>query len=514
MTKRHRTKVGTIALFALSTLAASASATSVKSGSEPRAFIELMRLTSGLALEQYIANSLAELRQLDKNADGLVVAEIEAAEILAQAQERASNLQRLYGFDLNDDGKVERAEVERVTESRDGFVRDRRIATDIVRIQVAEIMKADRNGDGVIDFAEARASKQSNGKDHRTDRARQLLKLDPDRDGRLTAKELETLARNAFAVVDADGNSLISLGEYEDFSKVARKAVAARESSERNRCVMSKPASAHRFILVGSNEGAALSTVSVSGQDAVTTVSQLNIEPGADQLEILLITATPRIWKFEGAVDRVARVFVAASKAAGVVGLARERTEFLAARDCMLLTSPPDEVALAIARGALRRAVGREPDAILGQYKIGQISLPSGTIARKSIKRPSTEISGIAPVWGALMMYRPEGVVQLDAKFVIASHPAEPYSVLPEHAGLLQLLREGVLVYLSGGRAGPMKFKIAKPMKRFPSGLSGSHSVTYLLATGVPMPPGDAGHSCVISEETGLASNDAFLCRH
>ena len=38
---------------------------------------------------------------------------------------------------------------------------------------------------------------------------------------------------------------------------------------------------------------------------------------------------------------------------------------------------------------------------------------------------------------------------------------------------------------------------------RFPAGLAGAHSVTFLVMNGTPYPDGDPGHSCVITEETG-----------
>jgi hypothetical protein len=38
---------------------------------------------------------------------------------------------------------------------------------------------------------------------------------------------------------------------------------------------------------------------------------------------------------------------------------------------------------------------------------------------------------------------------------------------------------------------------------RFPGGLTGAHSVNFLLRRGVPKPSGHPGHSTVVSEDTG-----------
>jgi hypothetical protein len=53
-----------------------------------------------------------------------------------------------------------------------------------------------------------------------------------------------------------------------------------------------------------------------------------------------------------------------------------------------------------------------------------------------------------------------------------------------------------------GARTVASEFRIVRKM-RFPAGLSGAHSVRFILARGVPMPDGSPGHSTVISEETG-----------
>ncbi|MES2535982.1 MAG: DUF2339 domain-containing protein [Pseudomonadota bacterium] len=55
----------------------------------------------------------------------------------------------------------------------------------------------------------------------------------------------------------------------------------------------------------------------------------------------------------------------------------------------------------------------------------------------------------------------------------------------------------------SSGPFGLQAYVILAPM-RFPVGLHGAHSVTFLLAPGVPTPEGNPGHSRVVNMETGL----------
>lgn len=44
------------------------------------------------------------------------------------------------------------------------------------------------------------------------------------------------------------------------------------------------------------------------------------------------------------------------------------------------------------------------------------------------------------------------------------------------------------------------EFGLMRAIPRLPSGMAGGHSVTLILAEGVPRPPGDPTHSCVLNE--------------
>jgi hypothetical protein len=90
-------------------------------------------------------------------------------------------------------------------------------------------------------------------------------------------------------------------------------------------------------------------------------------------------------------------------------------------------------------------------------------------------------------------------MIELDPKRVVAGVAAERYGVLPQEAGLIQLLKSGALTQNRDGDY------LIKQKIRFPAELSGAHSVKFLLLRGVPMPDGDPNHCEVISEETGEA---------
>ena len=93
----------------------------------------------------------------------------------------------------------------------------------------------------------------------------------------------------------------------------------------------------------------------------------------------------------------------------------------------------------------------------------------------------------------------PGGLIEIDAKSVVASTTAEPYAIRPQEAGLVQLMQSGALTQNQRG-----EFLIHRQI-RFPVALDGRHAAKFLLMRGVPMPEGDPGGSLIVSEETGEA---------
>jgi hypothetical protein len=110
------------------------------------------------------------------------------------------------------------------------------------------------------------------------------------------------------------------------------------------------------------------------------------------------------------------------------------------------------------------------------------------------------------------LRFNPGGIVEIDPAGVVSSMPAEPYEVLPHGFGLAQLVATGALEPRGGQFFFDGYFYIASAIPRFPAGLYGAHSVTFVLGSGVPLPAGSPGHSCVISEETGLPVANELIC--
>jgi hypothetical protein len=203
---------------------------------------------------------------------------------------------------------------------------------------------------------------------------------------------------------------------------------------------------------------------------------------------------------------------------AGVTGLPAERVSFLAQSNCLAYFTEAPSSQAAIAAGHVRRETGKEPTVVAGRYQVSGFAVPSGEIRTTGranrpmlvVRKPSGTLviegqanvvveAGQSDLASEVARFYPGGVIEIDAATVVASMPAARYEVLPNQAGLLQLVQAGALA-----RNGRGEYLIKQKI-RFPAELNGAHSVRFLLLRGVPAPDGDPGHSCVIVEETGYS---------
>ena len=118
------------------------------------------------------------------------------------------------------------------------------------------------------------------------------------------------------------------------------------------------------------------------------------------------------------------------------------------------------------------------------------------------------DVNGLDHVTGMFKRFTPGGIVDIAPQDVVAPGKVERYEVLPQEAGLLQLMRTGALKRTKDGY-----FLIRKPIPRFPASLAGAHGVKFILGKGLAMPAGNAGHSPVYSEATGECLKGAS-CRY
>jgi len=299
------------------------------------------------------------------------------------------------------------------------------------------------------------------------------------------------------------------------------------ESGIKAPCAMPRPSDGARVVLfLGAAE--ALSTATAGSQDVATRTGAIVVDAGRDPLYLVVTSFHPTIWRITGATGRIERLVLAGMSTGpneaipgklpliGATGIARERVTFLRHPHCLhLFESPANWIEAAdrllkfeIGRGNVRRGVFGE---------VSEVSVPSFTHRSLRLQpmpmvvfgrsnsvlviegRTSSQLilSGRNDLDEELKLFMPGGVTQVDAGAVVASLPAEPYEVLPQQAGLIQLMQSGALTRDDQG-----DFIIGRKI-RLPAELNGGHK--FRLPRGVPEPDGHSGHSCVWVEETGAA---------
>ena len=301
-----------------------------------------------------------------------------------------------------------------------------------------------------------------------------------------------------------------------------------------------KPTHNATLVMLGAYVGHTISSVAIGSDDVETYVSQIGIEPGTQPLFIVATSYCSMIWMLDGDVDRVEGFIVIAyetipgttTPSVGVIGLPKDRVVLPESTTALRYNHAPETKEYL--NRELIGAFGRPADKIVLIHTLAKVALPTGTIVSDasfpSIKQPPTT-GPAAAVWEEFS-HRGGRVAQIDALKVVSAVPARDYQVLPQEAGLTQLLEEGALepagwtrirqntggltfegnariidwrgaeIQFDRENIVPSDYRIARKM-RFPAGLFGGHKVSFILGKGVPYPDGDPGRSSVTSEETG-----------
>lgn len=536
-----------IVLLAVSPLSASAQSEST-SGNDWLLLQMSGVLREGSGIDPVIRRLHAVFYKNDIDGGGVSARDYELAQQMKEAEKRSGMLKHWGTFDLDNDGKVTRAEIEIYygRQARQPITGPEHIQIVPTDEQVALILEKftkkelawDLDGDGIITSAEVQkiaADEAEQGRRH--DRSEQFdripLSLDLNHDDSVTLEELEAAIRLTFGFLDRDGNGKMDVGDMEILHervkelrvKQREREVEARAMQKAEKCGFPPPGQNSRVIVIGAYEGKGLSSVSIGGEDKEVTVTDVIVEKGSEPLYVVLTSYDANIWRFFGDVGRIERVVASSSQAGaegrprvGVTGVAREKVAIAEQYGCVVYFDKMDEEKADLALKGIRLAIGREPDKITAIYGAASVSIPSCVHDSKRVMPGRRKVPTEGPaagLWRMAQQYNPAGIIDINPESVVASLPARSFEILPQQAGLAQLVEQGALEVFQNTQAYsvsskgmekvflPNQLLILKKM-RYPAGLFGGHSVTFILPPGVPAPDGTSGHSRVIRGEKAL----------
>ena len=506
----------------------------------------LQRIPAGAPLDRFLESLRGDFVMVDADSDGEIAQrDIDLHTVMEGVQARTQAMLASMRYDLDGDGFVTEDEIRRcMTYDLRGQIglaavnklnKPQLPTVDAIGKQidvtVRNIMALDTDKDAKVSLAEGAkfgaSGNPGRGANGQAARARQLLTIDGASKGKLTIAEYQAAGEALFRQVDADKDNVISQQELMDY----------RTRAERAGCEMPAASEKAKVILLSGYETEALSSVTIGSQDSVVHAGRVVVEPGSEPIYVVIASYSPTIWQFSGAVERIERVMMESASTGpnssdanlrslvGATGIAREKVSFFSKSRCLTYFSEAPSSASLKTVAAIRSGTGKAPETVAAKYSVAVFKVPSG--ATESVREQGKGPLIIEKTQGTLKvignasgiivqagpsrakdeMYRfsPGGVIEIDPKTVVSSLPAASYEVLPQQAGLVQLLASGAL---QQNRLGEY---IVRQKIRFPAGLAGAHSVTFLVMNGTPYPDGDPAHSCVILEETGQKKGAA--CR-
>lgn len=258
-----------------------------------------------------------------------------------------------------------------------------------------------------------------------------------------------------------------------------------------------------QFVIVNSSTDGIKSPIALATIDRSTEIRRITIENGKSPIYLMLMTASPIIYVFDGAIGRLSRVTAVQSSygardpdvMAGIVGIPKDKIYFGRESGCF----GSDYVWGSRWGGEIRKTPGY---VWIEGANYFRTSVPSGKHDTQPPRTPSSQPQSSDE----------QQIRNLKVREVIAQVPVIPYGVLQGPAGIRQLEQEGYIVKTKR-RTFPDEYKIVREFPRYPLGLSGGNAVQFILGAGLKEPAGDLGHSCIRSETTGLPLHPSPMCR-
>jgi hypothetical protein len=444
--------------------------------------------------DEYVEKLVRYSQYLDRDGDGLDLADIEESEAIEVAKERTHGLSRLMSNDIDGDGVVTGEEAERTAIHENPLGRNKEWQAQVTSQAYYEVLRFDDDGDRKVTIAEFYKRTEGEVFPMQGDQYRAMLQMDPDHDGKLTSSEVEAIARRSLEIADADHDGVFSDGEFQDLSG---PRAAAQKDMQIGICSMEKAKPDDLLVHVYDYAARRQPDVTVAGQYGETKLAVMKIEEGEQSIHLILYSYNPTIWQFEGAVGRLSHVTVipgllvcpgTKAPGAGTIGLPADKVEFLAPWSCALAgygysDGEGKEAHDRAIERAFLRGPGRQPDvSIGGDYQAN----PVITFVPLAEDFPSTPQAAEDEPGKQLReeedrRTNPREIVSIDPSEVLAPGKVERYGVLPSLFGVRQLVEQGKLERTDQG------YRILEPITQFPAGLEG---MKFILPEGIEIPSG------------------------
>ena len=509
-------------------------------------------LINGLSQEQtregYITGILQVIRNNAQDRINLTLADINRAKKLEQSRISNQRASQLIVYDINRDTVITEAEIKEyflASEMQNRRYQDDEYASQrdqMLDNRVRQVMRSDTDGDGKITYAEMFTNTENPEAFRnfsRTDPMEEALKLDPDKDGKLSVDELEGIARKTFYAADTNHDSLLSRSEAMPILAQARNQ---REQME-NRCPFPKIPAGAKTVFVRTQSGQALSNAIMADSGKAASLVEVDVSGIDGPAYLMLASMEPVIWTLKGDAKNIAGVALSGPNygenriPAGVTGVEKAKVTYLDTQRCFKIPEPANPASVLSLKNRAKELLGKDADIVVSEASLQGISLSKDgvkiTKAQSEIKTPH----GFDENYWKLAIERyPAGFKRINTKDVIASMKVESQTIPAGEMGLSMLVGNGTLkpfgsrsqvimrknryetdtiifngsggndTYIASGpnvrySKMPTGFKIVKPVDTLPLTVRYGSDI-FVLGKNLPLPKNVASRVCIFSEET------------
>lgn len=449
--------------------------------------------------EDSLNNLMRYMRRQDSSKNKIDADSIKATEEALIRSLKQAQLNAFVRFDKNFDAKATQGEIESGSQVQ-------------LRRYKKEFEMMDLNQDGVITYQEAATLSPDKNRqiENAAREARAMLALDPNKDGILTAAELETLARKAFNTFDTDRDLQIS---KEEMPAKLNNITPSRKTMQ-SACAFNGVTFPDNMVVYASGAYSGRKT-GKQIDDSGHTATQFDIIVNHTKAPVALILGAyePSVWNIQKTPGtKISAVIVG--------GYHKQIVAGLDAQTPILMNTHSDEKGpcgyfylskdkLSKLNPMSRQAFGKEVSLFIPPDANATAMIGDVEHDPKALQRAKQEtIDGFFTA-GNKKTAGPDGLRQAvqdgflrpgtkeDADMwveaVLAAEKKKAPPDIPAIAGTSQdeLLRSRIRKI--GGR----NFYVVLKDFELPAGLYGAHSAEFLVPRGVNPPTGNPGHSSV-----------------